>query len=68
MTLLLLLLTLDYNYKPCCIISEGADMCVTSESTCPPGSELRVVGRHGKPECVQRKQKHQIINTVRMST
>ncbi|XP_064392880.1 protein jagged-1-like isoform X2 [Halichondria panicea] len=32
--------------------TEAADMCVTSDTTCPSGSELRVVGRHGKPECV----------------
>ncbi len=34
-------------------------MCVTSDTTCPSGSELRVVGRHGKPECVARKHKQQ---------
>lgn len=32
----------------------GTSECVTSETDCPAGTELRIVGRHGKPECVAR--------------
>ena len=53
--------------KEILVLYLAAGDCIEDESDCPPNTMLLIVGRVGRPECVQSESHHDMFNETLLS-